>query len=460
MKILISQLARLGDILQTIPTINALHRTNPGVEIHLLVRGRFKAAAELVPHVSKIWILDSENIFEPLFKEQNLRETQIKLRSLLRDLRACQFAQVINLSFSPASSFITALLAGSGAEVRGYTRHSDGFFNPNDDASAYFYGQVGIGKNNRAHITDLLAQVAGVNIASGDWFTTYKPRKIESLDDEFVAIHVGASQANKIYPAAKWAQVINSLSQTVVLVGAVGERKIADEILSMTSAKDRVINLVGRSTFLELFDVIAQAELLIGADSAPMAMAPFTKTPCLNLSSASVSFWETGPRSVGSRVLFAETMNDIQPQEIGEEVQNMLSGRVAGDRVAVVGAGIEAYEIGTEFPIQDTFEWQLVKALYMGGELPVLSDHASILAMSQLREVNQIVIEQTTQLLRQQDGRVHSALISQADDIISEIKKLAPMIKPLVSWYEVERTRIPPDTVKNIAERTLKFVTV
>lgn len=457
MKILIIQLARLGDILQTIPTINAIKRLNPGAEIHFLVRSRFKAAAELAPHVSRIWLLDSQTIFAPLFEQSNLRETQIQARSLVRDLRNQNFGQIFNFSFSPASSYLTSLLSVPGTEVRGYTRHADGFFNPNEDSSCYFYAQVGIGKANRIHITDLLAQVAGVELASGDWFTKYKPKKIESLAEGFVAIHVGASQANKSYSTGNWAKILNDLNRNVVLVGAVGERAAAEEILKSVSEsqKQSITDLVGRTSFTELFDVIAQAEILIGADSAPMAMAPFTNTKCINLSSRTVNFWETGPRTSGSRVIFAEKVNDIDPNDVIKEIQNTIMGAPAGKNVALVTSGIEGYI--PQFALSDNFEWNLLKGLYMGGELPVVEDYLTILAMTQMREVNEIIMEQTQHIIDKKEPSLHADLIAQADEIISGIRKFAPQMQPLISWYEVERTRIPPGNLANIAERTIKI---
>ncbi len=457
MKILVIQLARLGDILQTIPTVNALQRLNPNAEIHLLVRSHFRAAADLVPHLSRTWLLDSKNIFSPLFEQGNLRETQIQLRSLLRDLKNENFAQIINLSFSPASSYLTTCLAARGIEVRGYVRHSDGFFNPNEDSSCYFYAQVGIGKSNRIHITDLMAQVAKVDLASGDWFTKYKPKKIDSLTEKYVAIHVGASQANKGYSAENWAKVLSGLESQLVLIGAIGERAFAEEILRLVNQNRRsfITDLVGRTSFTELFDVIAQSELLVGADSAPMAMAPFTRTKCVNLSSQTVNFWETGPRAFGSRVIFADKINDIDPKDVIREIQNTMVGTPAGKNVALVTNAVEGYV--PQFQTSDQFEWNLVKALYMGGELPIVEDHATILAMTQLREINQIVLDQTQYILDRKESNLHADLIARADEIISGIKKFAPKIHPLVSWYEVERTRIPPASLVNIAERTIKI---
>lgn len=457
MKILVIQLARLGDILQTIPTINALQRLNPHAEIQLLVRSRFKAAADLVPHLSRTWLLDSQAVFAPLFQQKNLRETQIQLRSLLRDLKNQNFAQIINLSFSPASSYLTTCLSAPGIDVRGYVRHSDGFFNPNEDSSCYFYAQVGVGKSNRVHITDLMAQVAKVDLASGDWFTKYKPKKIDSFSERYIVIHVGASQSTKTYAPENWARVLNELDFHCVLIGANGERPFAEEILKGVSQnkRDSITDLVGRTSFTELFDVIAQAELLVGADSAPMAMASFTNTKCVNLSASSVNFWETGPRASGSRVIFAEKINDIDPRDVVKEIQNTMIGASAGRNVALVTKAIESYI--PQFSTSDEFEWTLLKALYMGGDLPVVEDYSTILAMTQLREINQIVIEQTQQIIDKRESNIHSELIARADEIISGIKKFAPKIHPLISWYEVERTRIPPGNLLNIAERTIKI---
>ncbi|OQW50321.1 MAG: hypothetical protein A4S09_00570 [Proteobacteria bacterium SG_bin7] len=457
MKILVIQLARLGDILQTIPTLNALQRLNPGAEIHLLVRSRFSAAADLIPHLSRTWLLDSRTIFAPLFEQGNLRETQVQLRSLLRDLRNENFGQIINLSFSPASSYLTTCLASPGVDVRGYVRHADGFFNPNEDASCYFYAQVGVGKSNRIHITDLMAQVAGVSLATGDWFTKYKPKKVDALPEKYVAIHIGASQANKAYSAENWAKVINKFDAPIVLIGAVGERPLTEEIFQFVGENKKyfITDLVGRTSFTELFDVIAQSQILVGADSAPMAMAPFTDTKCVNLSSQTVNFWETGPRVSGSRVIFSKKINDIHPGDVIKEIQNTILGAPAGKNVAIATSAPDGYI--PQFPTSDDFEWNLVKALYMGGELPVVEDYSTILAMTQLREINQIVLEQTQQILIKKESSLHADLIARGDEIIAGIKRFAPKILPLISWYEVERTRIPPGKLANIAERTIKI---
>ena len=71
--------------------------------------------------------------------------------------------------------------------------------------------------------------------------------------------------------------------------------------------------------------------------------------------------------------------------------------------------------------------------------------------------INQIIMEQTQHILDKKEPNLHAELIAQADDIISGIKKFAPKVIPLISWYEVERTRIPPSGLSNIAERTTKI---
>ena len=55
MKILIIQLARLGDIYQSWPTLKAVKRANPGAEIHFLTRSKFAAAAPGPELVDRHW---------------------------------------------------------------------------------------------------------------------------------------------------------------------------------------------------------------------------------------------------------------------------------------------------------------------------------------------------------------------------------------------------------------------
>ena len=68
MKILILQLARLGDLYMSWPAMKALRRQYPTAEIHLMVRSSFKEAMVGNNSVNKIIELNSEKILFSFFQ--------------------------------------------------------------------------------------------------------------------------------------------------------------------------------------------------------------------------------------------------------------------------------------------------------------------------------------------------------------------------------------------------------
>src|SRR5690606_22623331 len=117
-----------GDIFQTWPTLNALRRNYPEAEIHFLVRDRFQAATEGLRSVDQVLVLPNPEIFEPLFSPHpSVEESLKRVDAFLQNLRAENYDRILNLSFSPASSFLVDAITNLQTEVSGYTRHRDGF---------------------------------------------------------------------------------------------------------------------------------------------------------------------------------------------------------------------------------------------------------------------------------------------------------------------------------------------
>lgn len=456
MKILIVQLARLGDILTTAPTVNALRRIYPDAQIHMLVRDRFKEACSGLSALDAVWTLNSRSILAPLVLEnRNIERSLGRLNVLISSIKAENFTKVINLSFSPISSFLSYAIDPKNEKTTGYTRHADGFLNSNDDASSYFYAQVGINGSNRIHTADLFAQVAGINLARCDWRLECVSRSDKlDLPSEYVVVHVGASQKFKMYSATHWAEIISRLNSPTILVGAANEKYISKEILEK-SKNSKVVDLVGKTSFSDLFSIVQNAQILIGADSVPVHIASLTGTKCLNLSCASVNFWETGPRSIGSRVILKNSMDEISADEVLDQFNKMVLNEPAGKSAIEVIDAIPSYNETSG--ASNEFCWSFIKGLYLGGELPEVHDYETICALVQLREVNDVMADQIRLILERSDKQTHSKIIDQADAIILEIKKLCPNLHPLISWFEVERTRIPPGNVRDIAIKNLKI---
>jgi heptosyltransferase-3 len=282
MRIFVLQLARFGDVFQTWPTLQALRRVHPGCELHLLVRSRFRSAVEGLADVI-VHDFPTPQILQPIFEREDTDAALDTLIQALQPLKDLHFDQIINLSFSPMSSYLTDWLTEENTSVRGYTRHSDGYLHIPDDTSAYFYAQVGVGRSNRYHLTELFAAVAGVDLCPADFpQATSDPR-------QGIAVHLGASTEEKSYPGELWLKVLRQLDQaskeTIHLIGAKEEEALSATLVrELASSKLR--NWVGQTTWAQTHQLVQTVRLLIGADSAPIHLASLYDTPTLNLSSS------------------------------------------------------------------------------------------------------------------------------------------------------------------------------
>lgn len=313
MKILVLQLARLGDIYQTWPTLNSILRNNSDAEVHLVVRERFAAACEGLDPRVKLHVLKTASLLEPVYSDCDVDGAIENISKWVCSLQAEHYDRIVNLSFSPFSSYLTSAIKGENTVVSGYERHTDGFLAIPDDGSAYFYAQVGIERHNRFHLSHLFAHIAGVALEGVDWHSNSFADQREELNNRsYVCLHVGASQQNKSIPEKLIFKIVEELTKnrelTVVLVGSKNERSIFDNSLEFEFDSKKVVDLVGKTTVPEVAQVISEAFAVIGSDSFAMHVASLSGVPCLNLSCQSVNFWETGPVSKGSIVLWKPSM--------------------------------------------------------------------------------------------------------------------------------------------------------
>jgi heptosyltransferase-3 len=458
-RILVIQLARLGDIYQSWPVMNALHRS--GHEVHLLTREKFSPAANGCTGVFKQWTLDSRTILKTLIDEKpDIDASLSSLSATVDALKAENFDTIVNLSFSPFSSYLTDAVSNLETEVRGYSRFNDGSLSIPDDASAYFFGQVGRNRGNRVHLTEIFASVAGVDLIDSDWNSgsigEIDSKEInERIGANPLVIHVGASDLAKTFSWSKWLQIVRGLvtgyNGEVVLIGSGEEVSMAEKISSISGPK-QVVNLVGKTSLGQLFSIIANAKVLIGGDSAPVQIASLTGTPVFNVSFPSVSLWETGPRSAGSRILPVTSEDAVASDEIVREVIGMAAGKAT--QMAVVSVP------GVTMPYVDGntqgghFEWELLKALYMDATFPPPPNETFLLAVQRLGEVNSICLEQIDALARNPKNSTASLILDRGDEIMNQIEQMIPEAGPMVRWFQVERLRIGPMAVANLIDAT------
>lgn len=465
MKTLVLQLARLGDIYQTWPVVRALKRTG-ATEIHMLAREKFIVATDGLDEIDKVWAFDTKDVLAPLIADtQDIDASLECLERTVNLLRAEGFERVINLTFSPFSSRLTSELAAGGVEVRGYTRHTDGYLRIVDDAAAYFYAQVGPDRENRVHLTELFAQVAGVELINSDWAKPTRFTNPISQNSELLAvlggveapvvIHLGASQSGKTFGTHKWLQVVTGLlektAHPVVLIGSQDETELAAAVQTSASGREAV-NFVGRTNLRDVFALMEKAKIAIGGDSAPVHIASLVGTPYLNLSFRTVSFWETGPKSTGSRILPFDTADDLPSDVVVRDALAMITGNGGDSRSVQVTGPVEPFVAPSELATSHGWEW--LQAIYMGQPFPVPESELCMQGLVRLHEANELALEQLAILERRAGDRTALGILDRFDEIIETIARMVPTLGILVRWFETERIRFGPMPGPELLSRT------
>lgn len=452
MKILILQLARFGDIYMTWPVAQGLAAKYPDAQIDYLVRSKFASALDGLNCVHQIHEFQTEKFFAPLFEPipDIQRSVQI-LDQEIEMLQSREYDWIINLTFSPVSSFLTHLIASSTTKVSGYTRFEDGYLKIPDDISAYFYAQVGPGKNNRFHLIDLFMSIAELD-------SQLILPNMEKTASHDVLFHIGASQKHKSLSPTKWSSVIQKFAMLyegrVLLIGSDSEREISDQIMGSVCAGN-VVSMVGQTSLQELRHLIAHADLVVGADSAPMHIASLEKTPFFNLSiGGQVQFYETGPRSYYSYVLRLADESEMGSDDISYLIFNAIKGADFGSDVYVFDPIDKTY-YSSLMGAQSDFQWQLIRAIYLGEDFPPIENVEILQGVRRLEQINKVMIEQFESVAAGLPPAKIASIVDRGEQIIDAIVQMVPELKPLTAWYQTEKSRLGPAEVQDLVQRTL-----
>lgn len=493
MKILILQLARLGDLYQTWPTVHALRRV--GHEVHILTRQNFKGAAEPLFSDRELKVFETREYLEPMLlnlTSSGVHTSADRLNAFMQELENEQYELVVNLSFSTLSSWLThelqmrATEGGRNLDVRGYTRHADGPLAIPDDVSAYFYAQVGIQRPNRVHLTRLFSMIAGVDLVAEDFSG---PRfDIRNFDEEFqrlwdeiqtpeqqdselgapILVHIGASQDFKTLTPEGWEVVTRALSdgpaarthRRVVLIGSSGEAPLADAILARMSnneTRSRIVSLAGKTSLTQLMALVQRASVLVGGDSSPLQLANLYGVPAVNLASDEVNHWETGALVKGGVVV---TLG-LSAEAIAEHVDAILDQRPTRAPWVREANGVLAMPVDETSQPEMDFRWQLLKAIYMGGEFPSTGQGAELELRHALQQMRELAGVERQQLEALRDGRgaakVSATLLDQVAEMTSALARVEPRVAEIERWWSTEKVRWSPATVRELIERGLEL---
>jgi ADP-heptose:LPS heptosyltransferase len=305
-RVLIVNLTRFGDLLQTSPTIASLKRRHPDAHVTLMAEKNFADVCDDIPGIDRVYRAELDG-FGRLMLEggSQLLEAYRYVERVVAELRAERFDLALNFSSSKMSAVFMGLL--QIPDVRGWSMTPDGLRIIRHPWSRLFATMC---LNRRVATFNLVDYYCAMTDTVADTRRLHYFVRPEAAtrgaelraaagiagDDRVIAMQLGASRAIRQWPTASFTALGRALAAAgfrIMVIGGGGDRALGDTVVE--GIGDAAVNTCGRTGVGELGAILARAEALITGDTGPMHMAVAVGTPVIGLFFGPASPFDTGP---------------------------------------------------------------------------------------------------------------------------------------------------------------------
>ena len=366
-RILITQLARLGDVVQTWPLVKHLRRVHSQARLALLCDAAWRDLASLGPELDELHTLDMRDIAH-LARSQP-EAAYDRLSFALREVRSRDVDLMYNLNFSRVALLLAHLM---GAPVKGYRPAAGGREFWREPWLALVYGLVHARVFNRLHLSDVFRHLGPP--APGE---PAAPAAPSLSGTPVIALQLSTRHGKRSWPLAHFTrlarQLIDSWGAEIWLLGTAEERPLGEELQKSLPGhfREQVINLQGRTDLAELAERLKAAHLVVSGDTGTLHLAASLGARVVGIFLGPASCFETGPYGAGHQVIQAEPVchpcMEAGPECSEPVCQQMITAeQVVGVVSAVLGkeewtgrppAGVRTYqscmdELGVHYAIR------------------------------------------------------------------------------------------------------------
>lgn len=304
MRVLIINLTRFGDVLQTQPVVHALK--DSGHEVGFVCLDNFREAATLLDGVEALFPLPGGKLLAAL--DADWRRSTAVLGAFGAEIRRFAADCVLNLTATPSARLLTRLLAGS-APIRGFSVDEYGFGDNGTLWGAFLEASTLKRGCSPYNLADTFRKTAGVgNVPARYTLRRPVPRALDAMKSllesaaggvpphGYMAFQLGASAARRRWPTEHFAVIGRLVRERCgvmpVLVGSPNEQELGAAYLA---AGAPAVNLIGRTSLADLSAVLSLSRLLLTNDTGTMHLAAGLGTPSLAIFLATAQAWDTGP---------------------------------------------------------------------------------------------------------------------------------------------------------------------
>jgi heptosyltransferase I len=304
---LLIQLARLGDLVQTIPVITALKEAHAEWTVDLLCLAHLGGIGRILPGISTTvkwdgaaWLRRAARAKAGV-RPEHLAEADAEIRAITENL----YDRAFVLNQHPRAVTAGALLAReSFGAVNG------GPLSRTLSPWAEYIRRVAISKQSyRVHLADAFCGMCGlsppIRIMPIKVPWTALPIDLDPIgqsEGPWIGVLVGAGDQERLVPIEVWQRLIAECLESfpagrIVLVGDRHEQEGAQHIQGSLSQLllGRVWDTTGRLSLVQLASLLTRCQIVIGADTGPLHLAAAVGTQVIGWYFSRARVHETGP---------------------------------------------------------------------------------------------------------------------------------------------------------------------
>ena len=334
--ILILNMTRMGDLVQSTSSIAGLRKQYPNACITLMVTSAFEEFSKKIPCINKRVVFDIKQFVDRDDKKLMLWVDVYKyLESILNELKDRKYDLLINLSHSKLSAFMISYLKIKN--MRGFGCDDNGDRITLDPWMQYFGIEPFNRQLNPFNLVEIFTRSAGVApeenpiriLNKGDDIeSVLKFFEIDSTNSEelLIGIQAGSSLEGRRWPPESFAKIadglVESLGAKIILLGVNSEKKLSEKIISLAKHKAGITDLTGETNIDQLTSLVSRCSYLITNDTGTMHVAAALGTTIIGLFFAHAHPYETAPYSPGHLIFQARI--PCAPCSYGVECNNVI----------------------------------------------------------------------------------------------------------------------------------------
>ncbi|MDM8536001.1 lipopolysaccharide heptosyltransferase II [Desulfobacterales bacterium HSG17] len=303
MNILIIKLSAIGDVIHTLPALNAIRKHYPNSKITWVVE---EAAASIVQGheaLDRVLVSKRKKWLKGLLKSSSRNKSIKEISSFIRQLRDTNYDLVIDFHQLLKSGVVVWLARGKvKAGFDKGMQHME---------HSYFFLNKPIPPVSMEHHALsrylMLVQALGIPVKKVEYkLPVGKPHRqaIDKVLSEnnmgnskmLIAINPVAQWKTKLWENKKFSKLADCLIKTykadIIFTGGPEDLPIVQDIID--NMKENALNLAGKTTLKILAALYEKTRFVISTDTGPMHLCVAVKTPVIALFGPTAP-WRTGP---------------------------------------------------------------------------------------------------------------------------------------------------------------------